>query len=256
MQSLLFDLKTLPAEGYTEISPFPVSDGNPNIIISLKTAGNMGPSYDIDNPNRRSFYETLQINRSRIASLRQEHTRTVIATADFPHIGNDEITGDGLITTDRETILAVTVADCLPIFIYHPNRRGFGIVHSGWKGTGIVADAISQLCHRCDFHPEELRVVIGPGIGSCCYKIDKERADLFRNRFGEDTVIIDPPDDFTEKPVYRLDLKQANINILREKGLENIRVCTNCTACSSELGSFRREGPERFTRMIALIGYL
>ena len=55
-------------------------------------------------------------------------------------------------------------------------------------------------------------------------------------------------------PIY-LDLREANIELLRRAGIDAVRVVTDCTACTPWLGSHRREGPSAFTRMLALLGY-
>ena len=134
----------------------------------------------------------------------------------------------------------------LPVFLYHSSGVPFAVVHSGWKGTGIAAAAVEMMVSRYRVAPADLHAVIGPGIGSCCYRVDEERAALFRKRFGRNTVLSGP----------RLDLRQANINVLCDAGVHNIAVSSECTACTPWLGSYRREGPEKFTRMIALISFL
>ena len=48
-------------------------------------------------------------------------------------------------------------------------------------------------------------------------------------------------------------LLQPNIDLLESHGVNRISVAAECTACNCSLGSFRREGAERFTRMLAVI---
>ena len=50
--------------------------------------------------------------------------------------------GDGAITTSSKLVPVVTVADCLPIFLYDEKTGCRGVLHSGWKGTGIVVQAL------------------------------------------------------------------------------------------------------------------
>ncbi len=241
----------LPAPGglYFSLPVPPKHCEAPAMFVSAKAAGDMGPSWDGTNRNRKKLYREVGIRPESVRSLRQEHTKRV-----FPakRCGPDIPAGDGLITRDPRLTLAVTVADCLPVFLYHSSGIPFGIVHSGWKGTGIAGIAAELMVSEYGAEPEELHAVIGPGIGSCCYRVDAARADYFTKEFGENTVTDGNRNGYGS----RLDLRQANINVLRRAGIENIAVCTDCTSCTGELGSYRREGPEKFTRMIALITFL
>jgi hypothetical protein len=155
---------------------------------------------------------------------------------------------DGLLTTRPDVVLSVTVADCLPIFLADNRTGAFGIVHSGWKGTGIVREALALMASRFGSRPAEVTAVIGPGIGACCYGVPEERAALFAVEYGPDTILRG------ERGPPRLDLRAANIRLLRDAGVEEIRVVTDCTSCSEKLGSFRRQGPMDYTLMLAWIG--
>src|SRR5690349_4163987 len=42
---------------------------------------------------------------------------------------------DALVTADPGTVLAVVVADCVPIALYDPGAHVLACVHSGWRGT-------------------------------------------------------------------------------------------------------------------------
>lgn len=95
--------------------------------------------------------------------------------------------------------------------------------------------------------------VLGPSIRSCCYQVDEARAELFRSRWGEKSVIRRDDQDGQARPY--LDLLQANISLLADAGVEDLRVVDECTYCNTDHGSFRREGPELFTHMLAMIGY-
>jgi polyphenol oxidase len=235
---------TPAAEGVYFTLPVPPEHPKaPAMIVSAKGAGNMGPSWEKTNRNRVKLYNELGIRPESVRVLRQEHTKRVFRAE---HRGLDMPAGDGLICSDPRLTLGVTVADCLPVFLYHSSGVPYGIVHSGWKGTGIAGIAVQLMASEYGAAPKEIHAVIGPGIGSCCYRVDAERADYFAREFGENTVVGGS----------RLDLRQANINVLEKAGIEHIAVCRDCTSCTGELGSYRREGPEKFTRMIALITFL
>ena len=215
--------------------------------ISLAAAGDMALSREPVLPSRQWMRERLGIPRERLYGARQVHSRRVLIVEEQPAAEVAETEADGLLTRREDAVLSVTVADCLPIWLADRRTGAFGIVHSGWKGTGIVAEAILLLGSRFGSRPGEITAVIGPGIGACCYTVPPDRAALFRERYGAAAVIPD-----AAQP--RLDLREANLALLREAGVEDILVVTDCTSCSPQLGSFRRQGPGEYTLMLAWIG--
>jgi hypothetical protein len=83
---------------------------------------------------------------------------------------------DGHFAPRRGTAMAVTIADCVPIFIAHPEGAA-AIVHSGWRGTAarIVERAIAAFS-RQGLAAAELRVHLGPAICGACYEVSADVA--------------------------------------------------------------------------------
>jgi len=220
--------------------PF-IFNGNPvegiSCRLSLRAAGDM----KTDEKNRFTLFSKIGLNPDNVYALNQIHSRTVLAvdSANPP-----SAQADGMVTRDRNITLSVTVADCLPVFLYDSKSGAFGLVHSGWKGTGIAVNALVLMRERYGTEPCDIAAVLGPCIDSCCYKVDKERAEIFKKDFGSESV--------REDGGYFLDLKAANIKLLKDAGVENIAVCKECTFCDEKFGSFRREG-EKFTHMAAFV---
>lgn len=205
--------------------------------LSLRAAGDM----KTDDKNRLVLLNKIGLNPLNVYALEQIHSRTVLAvdSANPP-----TAQADGMVTQDRNITLSVTVADCLPVFLFDAKSGAFGIVHSGWKGTGIAVNALALMRERYGTSSCDVAAILGPCIDSCCYKVDKERAEIFKKDFGGQSV--------RENGGYFLDLKAANIKLLKDSGVENIAVCNECTFCDERFGSFRREG-ERFTHMAAFV---
>jgi len=216
--------------------------------ISLTAAGDMALSRDRALPWRSRLLARQGIPRERLYGLRQVHSRRVQLIEELPVDEAAVIEADGLCTTRTDAVLSVTVADCLPIFLADHRTGAFGIVHSGWRGTGIVKEALALMTSRFGSRPAEISAVIGPGIGACCYGVPEERAALFAAEYCPDTVLRD------DGRLPSLDLRAANIRLLQNAGVEEIRVVTDCTSCSPKLGSFRRQGPADYTLMLAWIG--
>ena len=97
--------------------------------------------------------------------------------------------------------------------------------------------------------PEALSVILGPSIGVCCYAVPPERAEAFAREFGSEAVR-------EEGGRTMLDLRAANIALARRLGIGALLSVESCTSCDPRLGSYRREGPEAFTRMAALAAVL
>ena len=204
-------------------------------------------SREHSSPARSRFLAALGVAPEQLYAARQVHSRRVLTVDGQPAAEMAEREADGLLSARADAVLSVTVADCLPIFLVDRGSGAFGIVHSGWRGTGIVADALLLLENSFGSKPQEVTAVIGPGIGSCCYTVPRERAARFVSRYGSGCVVEDggPP---------RLDLRAANLVLLEEAGVRDISVISDCTSCTPNLGSFRRQGPAEFTLMLAWIG--
>jgi len=217
-------------------------------VISLARAGDMALSRRRELPWRIGLFSLLGLGEERVFGLRQVHSqRVVVVDVQKPEAlaGED---ADGMITDRPDAVLSATVADCLPIFLQDTVSGAFGLVHSGWKGTGIVVNALRAMHDRYGTHAPDVAVTIGPGIGPCCYRVPEERADLFARQFGAATVVRN------QDGTPSLDLREANLALLRDAGVKAVTVVEDCTSCSEALSSFRRQGPASYSLMLSCIG--
>jgi polyphenol oxidase len=235
---------------------FPQTDQfSPRCGISLLDEGPMKSLRDAENRSR--FFRSLGIGYSSVISLSQVHSR-VVRVAEGEGDLSDLPPGDGIMTMNRSLVPCVTVADCLPAYLFDPVSGAFGVVHSGWKGTGILGDALALARDAWGSKVEDFRVVLGPHIRSCCYTIDRERADYFTDNFGASCVSEDPDRIASSNAwPYRLSLSEANRNLCFGLGIreENVLDVGDCTACSCDYGSNRRQGADRFAHMAAFISW-
>ena len=212
--------------------------------VSLLAAGDMGLSRRDADPSHGLFLASLGVEPSRARAVRQVHSRTVITVDGQPAAETAAREADGMVSCRDDLLLTVTVADCLPVFLLDTRTGAFGLVHSGWKGTGIVVEALRLMAKKFGTRAGDLVAAIGPGIGSCCYEVPEERCEAFRASFGPGAV----------REPRRLDLRAANAALLEAGGVGCLSVVQECTCCSPRLGSFRRQGAAGFTRMLAFIG--
>ena len=234
-----------------------VVEGAPVCGLSLKAAGSMRFRWNETNPNRellKSAVVPAGLSTVSIVPVQLEHTHIVYDIKESSDTAGK--IGDGIITTNKTLVPSVTVADCMPLYIYEPETGVFGIVHSGWKGTGIVADAIKLAEKDYGARAQNFCVVIGPHIRACCYIVNEERAKWFSENFTPDCVTpLEPGVKVSWNsgggPLYRLSLEKANLAALRTAGVqqENIWIHPACTCCTKKNGSFiygsnRRETSE------------
>ena len=218
-------------------------------LLTVRSAGDMTR----DSADRLALYRAIGVEPHGVFVVDQVHSRTVITVeVDRDHattgLGERLLgTGDGMIAPPGEILLAVTVADCMPILLCDKSSGAHGLLHSGWKGTGILAEAISAMSDAYGTTPRDLSVTLGPCIGAEAYEVDSERAAAFSREWGERA--IRQSDDR-----WYLDMRAANCVIAERFGVGDLVVVDACTYTDTRLGSFRREGADRFGRMLALTG--
>ena len=239
----------------------------PSCLVSHREAGDM--VFRLPGKNRNAFFRAQGIPPEKVYGLFQVHSHNVYTLGEPGHdpafsalLPPPEVfaqKGDGIVSFAPSAFLAVTAADCLPVFLLDTENGFFAALHSGWKGTGIVVKALEIMKTRGS-RPEAIAAVLGPCIQSCCYKVDEERAKHFKAEFGEDFLNKKPAEYplggvvRQKKSGWFINLPAANARLLAAGGVRHIAHCTDCTFTDTRLGSFRREGAEAFTRMIAIAG--
>lgn len=190
--------------------------------------------------NRLRIAGAIGIDPRRIAISRQVHGSDLICHDRPPEPGRyagedgDPPEADGHVLRGPGIAALVLVADCLPIVLSGP--RGAAIVHGGWRGiaAGIVERAVVAVDAR--------EMVIGPGIGRCCYEVG-----------GEVLAAFDELDGVAEGRM--LDLAGVASMLARRAGVERVAACGLCTRCNQELFfSHRGDGPR--TGRQAGVGWL
>ncbi|MDR0526887.1 MAG: polyphenol oxidase family protein [Spirochaetaceae bacterium] len=217
-------------------------------VISLCPAGNMGVESGNLSACRTLLLDALGVEHRRLFGCRQTHSRVVaLAEGDGRLVDADGLAGTG------GAALSVTVADCLPVYLYDTVSGAFAICHSGWKGTGIAINALNIMKEHFGTKPDNVAALLGPCIQVWDYQVDYERASIFSAEFdcGNGARPLGPPVKQKYKK-YFIDMQAANAAILTLAGVKNISVCKNSTFTDKRLGSFRREG-KNFTKMMALI---
>lgn len=212
--------------------------------MTVRKAGTMRFRWNETNENRVRLLAALCGTKQPVS---MELTHSKIVYDILSQADTDGRTGDGMITRNAALVPVVTVADCVPLFLYDEHTGVFGVCHSGWKGTGIIAEALALAREKYGSDPRDVCIAIGPHIHDCCYTVDERRAACFAEQFTPECVEKTTGED--GNVCYRLSLAKANIAVLARAGIrtENIVLADDCTACSQDarggypFGSFRRQ---------------
>ena len=145
---------------------------------------------------------------------------------------------DGHVTGTAGTLLTVSVADCVPLYLLAPARRRLALLHGGWRGTaaGIVEAGLGAL--ECD--PGDVVAHLGPAICGRCYEVGPE--------VHEALGLPVPP---APLPV---DLRAAQAGRLRAAGVPagQVTVSAHCTRCGEGFFSHRAGDRERQLGVLAV----
>ncbi len=187
--------------------------------------------------NRTLLSRAVGMDLGKIVYADQVHGETVLKldAANHPAEGESLGQGDGIITNEKDIPLMLLVADCLPVLFYDPTHQAVGLAHAGWRGTvsHVAAKTLMAMGEAYGTRPEEVRAVLGPCIGVCCYEVG---ADVFRE-FSEVFPWAGEILQKTSADHWKLDLAQANARQLVEIGLkeENLIRSGLCTIRNNDL---------------------
>jgi polyphenol oxidase len=189
--------------------------------------------------------------------IKQVHGRTVrvLRRGDRPAPGPPP-EADAIVSDNPGDVLAVQVADCVPLLLADARTGAAGAVHAGWRGSAarLTSTVIDTLAREYGVRPADLVVAVGPSIGACCYEVGADLIDRFREAGATRTQLARW---FTRTSAgsLRLDLWTVNRDQLLEAGVTRDRIYLSslCTETHATLfDSYRAEGPNA-GRMAALI---
>ena len=171
--------------------------------------------------------------------------------------GRGVVEADGLMTADPGVMLAIQVADCVPVLVADTKQRVVAAFHAGWRGTaaGIVEQGITRWMVEFGSDPVDMVAAVGPSICACCYTVGDEVRKAFGVRFAyaEELFSVRPDG-------LHVDLAEANRRQLVGAGLraESVTLVGECTACARVNGRrkyFSHRAERGFTgRLMGMIG--
>jgi polyphenol oxidase len=228
----------------------------PNLLIalSLREDKNMKVHHEFGKNdraliNRERFLNKLGLSEKNVIGVNSIHGDNIVIVTKEDR-GNFIDNTDGLITNDKNVYLSITVADCLPIVIFDPQKEIIGLIHCGWKGLekNITVKAIKKMEVNFGVNPKELLAGIGPGIGVCHFEVKKDFPSKFKS-YPETIIKKDGKSYIDLKLIAKRQLEEAGI---KPESIDVSPVCTYCHA--GKYFSYRKDKSKPVKAMMVIVG--
>jgi YfiH family protein len=186
-----------------------------------------------------------------LASARQAHG-TAIAVHHRPWDGWVRLDGlDAHVVTASSGAAAVTIADCVPVFIAHPSGA-VAVVHAGWRGVAgrILPKSLESMQAAFDSRPttraeplgprlsaSDCSIHLGPAICGRCYEVGP---DIYEQLTGYQTLRS-----------RNVDLRALLAEQAKEAGVSSVSASAWCTRCDNDRFFSHRAGDSG--RQVAVI---
>jgi YfiH family protein len=207
-----------------------IVDSN-NSAFGFNLSHSVGDEKSIVESNRSLFFNAIGLDKNSVAFQKQTHSDIINIVESSGNKGES----DALITNQKNLGLAITIADCTPIFIYDNKNKVVAGVHSGWRGTEkkILLKTLELLNINFNSNPQNMIVYLGPSISQANYEVGSEVADIFEAKYVS-----------LKNGKLFLDVGMANYNMLLDFGIPKVQIQKSelCTfEFASVLHSYRRD---------------
>jgi len=144
---------------------------------------------------------------------------------------------DAAVTGERNVVLAVLTADCLPLVLADRGGTTVGIAHCGWRG--LAAGVVEGVLRTMALPAADIVAWMGPAIGPAAFEVGADVRDVFVAQAAADAAAFRPKR--TGKwwaDIYAL----ARARLFRA-GVTDIHGGGLCTVTDAQrFFSFRRDG--------------
>ncbi len=198
--------------------------------VTDRTTGSLGlslpdPAGDVM-ARFRAFRESMQPAFSALQMAHQVHGTEIARHENVApgfHVRDDT---DGHITGQVGLLLAVTVADCVPVYLARQDGLAIALLHCGWRGTaaGMLEKGIAQLGRAVKRLPllpaAKLSVFLGVSICGKCYQVGPEVP------LAVDGAIVEGKSCF--------ELRASLARRAEAEGVKDITISELCTSCNRD----------------------
>ena len=200
--------------------------------------------------NYTQLAESLNSSRRTLTRVSQVHGNRVLVAGKGKSGLVQE--ADAIITDDPRRLLAIRVADCVPILLASADGHIVGAIHAGWRGivAQVIKATLDKFQQSFGLHAGEFTCAIGPCISVNHVEVGSEVADEF-DRSGLSDCVCRLTN---QKP--HIDLRAAAQQQLITCGIaaERIAVSDRCTYRDHDEFFSHRRDKGITGRMAAVIG--
>jgi YfiH family protein len=154
-------------------------------FISTREIGNLsfavGDAPDRVQESREKLAHALSVTTSQFVFCKQIHGDAIVEVtakviAERNETGQIVAPCDAMVTQEKEIMLCVMVADCVPLIFYDPAHSAVAVAHAGWRGTAkrIAGKTILRMRELFGSKPEEILIGVGPAIGPRDFEVGPE----------------------------------------------------------------------------------
>ena len=199
--------------------------------------------------------ENIGMNTENLFTMNQTHSnKVVVVDSTNKHI--KRVSADALVTNQKNIVLSVLTADCVPLLIYDEVNQIIGSVHAGWKGAlgGIIENTFNEILKIN--RNGKINVAIGPCIGVNNYEVGQEFYVKFIKESKKNENFFSP----SPKNKFFFDLRKyinSKFEVLNVNHVENIDFDT--FSDDKNFFSFRRSkqaDEEDYGRCISVISLI
>ncbi len=156
---------------------------------------------------------------------------------------------DAAITTERGVVLAIQVADCLPVLLSSDDGSVLGAAHAGWRGlvAGVLERTVEAMRVAGGVAGSSLRVWLGPSIGPAHFEVGDEVREAFMAAGDSASAFVQNP-----RGRWQCDLPALARARLARLGVFAVAGGDYCTA-ADPVRFFSHRRDQRTGRMAALL---
>ena len=199
---------------------------------------------------KKYLIKTNQEHTDEVKNIKEKIEKNIKLKEQDLYIEKYEKT-DGLITNQKDIILATTNADCILMLFFDPKKKVVANIHSGWRGTlqRISVKTVEKMKKEYNCEAKDIICCICPSIRKCHFEVDQDVKEYFEKEFQDikniNEIIEETVSDKNNKNnknnkndrKWHIDTVKINQIILEREGLkpDNIIDSKICSVCNSNI---------------------
>ena len=204
--------------------------------------------------NINKVKKKMSLDNTKLKIINQIHSNKVV-TINNNNLDKN-IKADAMITQNKNISIAISTADCCPIFLFDNEASFVACIHSGWKGcySNIVKNTLFEI-NKIQNNNMQINAIIGPCLGQKNFEVTESFVEKFlKSNSDFNKYFIN-----SKNGNFLFDMRGVIKYQLLNEGLINIEDVNFDTYANKEIFySYRRSTHEEDNptgRMINIIGF-